>query len=391
VPEGGAEERGDVLDELELRTGTGSGEHLLVDLDGRTVVVGFLIVTSMTAIHAVATSGIITTLLAVAILLAFAIDPVVVRIESSLRLPRGQAVALLMGLVVGVVALGTILLGPQTVEQARSFQDDLPRVVNDLGQVPWIGPQLVANEIPARIEEWAAGLPRQLAGETASLTSAAEMATTTALTGLGTAVLLVALLIDGPWLVRSGVRIVPRRRRATVQLYGTIVGRVIGRYFAGSLVLAALQGLQVLITGLILGVPLSPLLAVWAAVWNLVPQLGGAIGGIVFVAVAFTQGATAGVIAGIVFMIYITFSNNVLLPVILGRAVNISPLSTMVATVGGFFVAGIVGAMLAVPLLGAGKAMYHEIRRRRVPERDQDRGNVRRVADRLHLPRGSQS
>jgi predicted PurR-regulated permease PerM len=165
------------------------------------------------------------------------------------------------------------------------------------------------------------------------------------------------------------------------------VGRVIGRYFAGSLVLAGLQGAQVLITGLILGVPLSPLLAVWAAVWNLVPQIGGAIGGVVFVLVAFTQGPTAGVIAGIAFMVYITFSNNVLLPVILGKAVDISPLSTMVATVGGFFVAGVIGAMLAVPLLGAGKAMYHEVRQRRVPEREPGRGNVRRVADALHLPR----
>ena len=110
-----------------------------------------------------------------------------------------------------------------------------------------------------------------------------------------------------------------------------------------------LQGLQVLVTGLVLGVPLSPLLAVWAAVWNLVPQLGGAIGGIVFVLVAFTQGATTGIIAGVIFMVYLTFANNVLLPVILGKAVDISPLTTMVATIAGFSIGGIIGAMLAVP------------------------------------------
>jgi predicted PurR-regulated permease PerM len=118
----------------------------------------------------------------------------------------------------------------------------------------------------------------------------------------------------------------------------------------------------VLITGLALGVPLSPLLALWAAVWSLVPQIGGAIGGITFVAVALTQGVTEALVAGAVFMVYLVFANNVLLPVIIGRAVDISALSTMAATIVGFTLGGIVGAMVAVPLVGAGKAMVVELR-----------------------------
>jgi putative heme transporter len=358
----------------------------VVDLEGRTVVVGFAIVLAVAAFYAVATSGAVTTLLVLAVLFAFAGDPIVSHIESRLHLRRGFAVGLLMGVLVTVVVLAIVLIGPQTVEQAKSFQADLPNVVNDLGELPVVGDQLVDNDVPQRIETWAAQLPRQLGGETAPLTNAAEVATAAMFAGVGTAVLLIALLVDGPWLVATASKLMPEGRREGVQRYGSILGRVIGRYFAGSLVLGGLQAAQVLITGLLLGVPLSPLLAVWAGVWNMVPQIGGAIGGIVFVLVAFTQGPTVGVIAGLVFLAYITFSNNVLLPIILGRAVDISPLSTMVATVGGFFVAGVIGAILAVPLLGAGKAMYHEVRRRRVPERELGRGNVQRVAERLHRP-----
>src|SRR5690606_38462231 len=125
-----------------------------------------------------------------------------------------------------------------------------------------------------RIETWAADLPRDLGGETAPLTNAAEVVTAALLASIGTAVLLVALLVDGPWLVATAQRAIPARRRESIQRYGAIVGRVIGRYFAGSLVLAALQAAQVLITGLLLGVSLSPLLVVWAGVWNMVPQIG---------------------------------------------------------------------------------------------------------------------
>jgi predicted PurR-regulated permease PerM len=383
VPDGGRDD----ADEGATEPAPERAPTLVVDLEGRTVVVGLAIVIAFAAFYAVATSGIVTTLLVLAVLFAFAGDAVVTHIEQRLHLRRGHAVALMMGVLVGVVTLGVILVGPQTVEQARSFQNDLPRVVNDLGELPVVGPQLVANDVPKQVENWAAKLPKQLGGETAPLTNAAEVATAAILAGVGTVVLLIGLLVDGPWLVSTAQRVVPARRRESVQRYGAIVGRVIGRYFAGSLVLAGLQSFQVLITGLLLGVPLTPLLAVWAGIWNMVPQIGGAIGGILFVLVAFTQGPTVGLIAAASFMLYITFSNNVLLPIILGRAVDISPLSTMVATIGGFLVAGVIGAVLAVPLMGAGKAMYHEVRRRRVPERELGRGNVQRVADRLHRPR----
>jgi len=333
-----------------------------VDLDARSVLVAAVTVVALASLIAIARSGTTTILVALAALFAFALDPIVVRLERKLHIRRGYAVAILVGGTLLVVGLAIAILGPQTVEQARSFQDDLPNVVNDLGTLPLIGERLEQEHVPENIQEWAANLPKQFRGDSSQITSVAESVTSILLDAIGVALIMVALLIDGPWLIRGARRLIPPQRRVTAHRLGTILGRVIGRYFAGSLVLAALQGAQVLITGIVLGVPLSPLLALWAGVWNMVPQIGGAIGGIVFVLVAFTQGATTGVIAAIVFMVYLTFANNALLPVILGRAVNVSPLMTMVATIGGFAVAGVIGAMVAVPIIGTAKAIYFELR-----------------------------
>jgi predicted PurR-regulated permease PerM len=339
------------------------GKNLrIVDLDVQPVIVAIATMVLLGMIVAVATSGVLATLLVLAALFAFALDPVVDKIQQRFTMARGYAVGLMMGSVLLVIAGGIALLGPQTVDQARSFQQDLPHVLDTMKDLPLVGPTLVENQAPQKIQQWAAKLPKQLAGDTTQISNAAESITAILLDVVAATLIMIALLIDGPWLVSGAQRLIPPERRATSQRLGQILGQVIGRYFAGSLLLATLQGLQVLITGLVLGVPLSPLLAVWAAVWNLVPQVGGAIGGILFVLVAFTQGATTGVIAAAVFLLYITFANNVLLPVILGKAMNISPLATMVATIAGFSIAGIVGAMLAVPILGAGKAMYLELR-----------------------------
>lgn len=365
----------------------------IVDLDVQSVVVAVVTLTAVAMIAAVATSGILATLLVLAALFAFALDPVVDRIEARFKLRRGYAVGLLVGSAVVVVAVAIAILGPTTVEQARSFQQDLPGVVAQLNDLPLVGDQLRENQAPQKIQEWAAKLPKQLAGDTTQISNAAESITGLLLDAIAASLIMIALLIDGPWLVSGAQRLIPPGRRGTAQKAGQILGKVIGRYFAGSLLLAILQGIQVLITGLVLGVPLSPLLAVWAAVWNLVPQVGGAIGGIVFVLVAFTQGATTGVIAAVIFLLYLTFTNNVLLPIILGKAMNISPLATMVATIAGFSVAGIVGAMLAVPILGAGKAMYLELRPdKRFGESDlggpDPPGVARRLSDRVRTRRG---
>jgi predicted PurR-regulated permease PerM len=335
----------------------------VVDLDLRTVAVATGAVLALLATFTVlASASTAATLIVVAVLLALALDPVVEHIGTRFHIDRGWAVGLLC--VIGstiVVGIG-VLFGPSTVDQARSFQEDLPAVVAQLGDIPLLGPILVEYDVTGQIEAWLSDLPSRLAGLGGEIADAAEAVTSAVVIGFGMVVVLVGILIDGPRLASGAMWVTPPPSRERVARLGQIIHRVVGQYFAGSIVLATLQGLQVLITGLVLSVPLSPLLAVWAAVWNLVPQIGGAVGGLTFVLVAFSQGPTTGVIAAAVFMGYLMLANNVLLPIIIGNAVNISPLTTMVAAIGGFSVGGVAGAMLAVPIVGAGKAMYFELR-----------------------------
>jgi predicted PurR-regulated permease PerM len=114
--------------------------------------------------------------------------------------------------------------------------------------------------------------------------------------------------------------------------------------------------------GLIIGVPLAPLVGAWVAVFDLVPQIGGAVGGIPFVVLAFTAGPGVGIGAAIFFILYLQFENHVLSPLVVGRSVDLSPPATMTAALVGVSAGGVVGAMLAVPLLGAAKAVYLELR-----------------------------
>jgi predicted PurR-regulated permease PerM len=164
--------------------------------------------------------------------------------------------------------------------------------------------------------------------------------------------------VDGEVVVRRLRAVVPPSRQARADAVGRIVYHSFGSYFAGSLLVAVLNGLVILTAGLLLGVPLAPVAALWATLTNFIPQIGGFLGGSFFVLLALTQSPLTAVVALAVFLGYQQLENNVISPAIVGSAVNLTPPTTMVAALVGGAAAGVPGALVATPLLGAAKALY---------------------------------
>ena len=170
------------------------------------------------------------------------------------------------------------------------------------------------------------------------------------------AIVAVAVLVDGENLAARFRRLLGPQRRAQADEVGRVVYDTLGRYVGGSLTVAGMMGLFVLAVGLVLGVPLAPLAAVWAMLTDLIPQIGGALGGVVFVALALTESVPTAIIAGGLFVAYMTIENHVIQPAVIGRSVDLTPPTTMVAALIGGAVAGIPGALVATPLVGASQA-----------------------------------
>jgi predicted PurR-regulated permease PerM len=339
-----------------------------VDLDWRSVVVllGFFV--GLVALRAMVHSTPRTlTWLALAGLLALALNPLVVAIQRRTHVRRSVAVALVVTSVIGLLAIAIALLAPPAIRQARRLSSDVPRVTRQLGELPLIGPRLRENHVPEKARQWVEELPHRLARDPRGIGKAGKRLAGGAASAIVTVLLAVTLLLDGERLVRNVRRLVPPPRQVRVDRVGRLAYSVVGRYVAGSLVVAVIAGTAVLIVGLILGVPLSPLLGVWVALFDLVPQIGGAVGGIPFVFLGFTQSAQTGVICAVFFVLYLQFENHILSPLVVGKAVSLSPPATMIAALIGVSVAGVVGGLLAVPFVGAAKAVYLELRPEAAP------------------------
>ena len=87
---------------------------------------------------------------------------------------------------------------------------------------------------------------------------------------------------------------------------------------------------------------------------------------------AFSQGPLNGVIALAVFLGYQQLENHVIQPTIIGRAVHLTPPTTMLAALIGGAAAGVPGALVATPLLGAAKSVWLDVVEGRTPEPDSD-------------------
>lgn len=298
----------------------------------------------------------ILTKIVVGVVLALALDPVVVRVQQRFDWRRGSAVVLI-GTLLALAFLGVlVVLGPAAIDEAGNLRSDLPEVIEQAYTWPVVGERLADADVATRVDDAIDDLPTQL--DDARLTRFAEDLLGGLLTTIVVLVTAVAVMLDGEGLVNRFRALVRPEHRARVESVGRVVYRTFGNYFAGSLFVAILNGLVVLSVALILGVPLAPLAGLWSTLTNLIPQIGGFLGGSFLVLLALTQGPVPAVIAAGVFVVYQNIENNVIQPAVIGKAVDLSPPTTMLAALIGGAVAGVPGALVATPIVGAAKVLY---------------------------------
>ena len=337
------------------------GRVLTVDLDWRTALgAAIAFVAAVALFGAASTARNALTWIVLGFLFALALEPVVARVERLLGRRWAAVLTVVLAAAAAVVAVA-FLVAPIAAREASHFADDAPKLVQRIGDLPLVGDRLVDAKVPEHIEEWVQQLPGQLGTEDAPLVNAFRSALSGLTAAIATVAMVLAVLLDGRRL-RNGIRrLVPAARRDGADRALDILYMTVGRYFAGSLLVAVLAGCGILIVGLLAGVPLAPVAAAWVMVTNLIPQVGGFLGGALFVLLGATQGPTTLLICLAWFLVYQQFENHVLQPVIVGEAVDLSPPVTMIAALVGASAFGVPGALVAIPVIGTVKAIAIEL------------------------------
>jgi len=291
------------------------------------------------------------TRLAIAVFFALALNRVVGTVQQRLGGHRGLAVSAVSVLFLVALVAFTLFAVPQAMRQGRNVDAQARSLVEQLDRAPLIGAQVRSSNLDDRVQSALHDLPHILATHHQALSDAVRSAGE-AVVAVGWMLLIgIAALLDGPEIARRFPLLVPPSRRDRVRSVASLTYTTIGRSAAAKGFSALLQGSVVMVIALAFGVPLAPLLGAIATIASFIPQIGGAMAGIPLVLFALSQGLWTAVICGALYVTYMTLNNHLISPLIVGRTLRISPLTSLIAVLIGASLAGFIGAFLATPVV----------------------------------------
>jgi predicted PurR-regulated permease PerM len=328
----------------------------VVDLRPRTIlrVIGIVLLVAL-VLEVVWIARHVLSWMVVSLFLALALDPLVALFQRRLRLGRGLAIGLayLVVLIV-IVGVGASFV-PKLIDEVNGFVDALPGYVHDVthgrGRLGFLETKYhVVEKVREQVKKGGASRVLGLSGAAVSVTKSVI----TTIAAVVTIVFLTFfLLLEGrDWMERI-YGLLPEHQQPRWRRVGHDIYRTVGGYVTGNIVISVIAGATNTVVLLIMGVPYAVALGLLVAILDLIPLAGATVAGIVVVVVAFLHSIPAGIVVAIFFVVYQQLENHVLQPVIYGRTVQLSALAVLVSVLVGAELAGILGALAAIPVAGA--------------------------------------
>jgi predicted PurR-regulated permease PerM len=275
----------------------------------------------------------------VALLLMVILDPIVARL-SRFKIPRVIAVLLTYVFVIGSLVGVVSLILPAVVEQTGSFIEALPGYLSNIGIS----------------REQTSGVLQGFLNSNAGTASGAIFQFTFSV--VGNVVGIFTVLVFAFYMLMSrdkmedqlGLFFGEDKKRELGNLLDTLEKKL-GGWARGQLILMLVIGITTYIGLKLIGIPYTLPLAILAGLLEVVPFLGPIIAAVPSVIIGFGISPITGVgVAALVFLIQ-QLESYVLVPKVMQRSVGVSPLITLIALAVGARLAGIVGAIISVPVL----------------------------------------
>ncbi|MGN6088253.1 MAG: AI-2E family transporter, partial [Actinomycetales bacterium] len=296
--------------------------------------------------------GLVTISLVVALLVTALLQPAVAALQHR-GTPTPLAVVAVF--ILGIASLG--LIGWFVVTQVSSNFSTLAGQVVDAENAirEWLvsGPlhisekqlDAIGNDIVKAIND---NRQRIASGVFTTASTAIE-----AISGLLLVLVSVFFLLrDGSTVWRWVVQLFPLSARGDVHVAGRLAWRTLSGYVRGVVLVACADAVTVTIVLLIVRIPLAIALGVLIFVGAFVPLIGLLVTGTLCVLVALvSHGVGAALVVAIAIILAVQAEGQLLHPFVMSRAVRVHPLAVVISVTAGTIVAGIFGALIAVPVV----------------------------------------
>jgi predicted PurR-regulated permease PerM len=302
----------------------------------------------------------------VGLVLAYLLDLPVERM-ARIGLPRWISVLIVYAVVVVLVVQGLLIvlrpLGTEISTFIREFPSFTAQVADMYAHLD------LPPALRHAIDSWLADLGQGVGG----LDPTVLLPVVTGIAGIVGSIVgyiiipvwVFYLIKDRPALTAAAERSLPAEWRADVRAISWLAVRVFGQWLRGQVFLGITVGVATFAGLLLLSATVDPvfgrfalLLSIVAGILELLPIIGPIIAAIPAVLLAMTAGIDAAIAAVVLYTVIQQVENNLLVPKIQGDAVELHPSAVMLALVVGGAIAGLLGAILALPITAAGRDVF---------------------------------
>jgi len=297
-------------------------------------------------------------LVLVAVVFAVGLDPQVRWLQRR-RLSRGWAVTVILLLSVGFLALFAWLVIPPAVHQTHQLVRDTPRYLDRLEHATGLlGTLQHKYNLAERLRETTARVPAFAFQRIPGLTASAGSIIFNVLT---VAVLTIYFLVGLPRGQAAAKALVAGQHAdRNVRILDESVARI-GGYVSGNIVISVIAGVLAFLVLELLGVPFAAALGLWVAIADLIPNVGAMLGAVACVVVALFSSVGDAIAVAAYFVVYQRVENYFILPRIMSQAIDMSAPTVIVTLLIGASLAGLAGALIALPIAAALKVLIREV------------------------------
>jgi putative heme transporter len=324
-------------------------------------------------------AGKVLVIFVVAGLIALILNPAVALLQRS-RLPRGLAVlAVYLAFFLTLAGIGVLLANP-IVHQVQSFSHNLPKLVNEANETlanfqSWLNRRGIHVEFIKQGKTALQTIQEKIAKSAGSLASFGGALLTEVAGGIFDLVLIfvlsVYMLVYGQRIGRLVRQAMPDGDGTPADDYPTLVQQAVSRYVGGQLLFSFMMGASAGIALYVFGVlgifpdgrKYAVAFAMFYAVMELIPYIGPILGAIPAVLVALLTNPISALWVTLLFVGLQQLEGHVVAPQIFGHTLRINPLLVIFALLLGLQLHGVVGALIALPILAVLRETFIYLRR----------------------------
>lgn len=324
------------------------------------IVIGLVLATAFALAFVYATRRVLVWAV-VAAFFAVALKPLVDRLQR--RFVRRRALATLLVFLAAFVTLSILIAvilvplldelerfaerAPELLRDARAGRGQLGSLLERTGALRYVsGHSDQLRDFGDRLRQPAVGVLRGVVETVAGLVTVIVMA--------------YLMVLEAPRITRGVLVAAGDGQAERLRRVGREVSRSVTGYLTGNLLISVICGLLTFVVLTLTGVPFAAVIGLLVAVADLIPLVGATLGAVIAAGAGFVHSPTAGIVVLVFFVVYQQVENHLLQPLILSRAVRLNPLTVLVSVLLAAELAGLLGALLAIPAAGIVQTLLRE-------------------------------